>query len=550
MMLGRSLRHRFFLFAAAAMLLLGAVISIAVEVVSAARLKESLGHDLSELAFHMVDKFDRGMWSRSSELAILTGLDEIRRPGDLGEARRILDTLQAAVPQFSWVGLLDPKGNVLAATGGVIEGLNIAHRPVYLEALDGPFIGEVHDAKLLASKLPNDTGEPMRFVDISLPITAPDGTLAAILATHLSWGWAREIEKSLIGDLQNRRDVELYIVSDTGEVLLSPKGAQQTFDKLDLQAVALARTNGRGWLVETWPDGGEYLTGYALEAGYKSYKGLGWTVLTRRPIAEAFQPIRELQATILIIGALFAVAFTVAWWFIAGAVSAPLNRLTADADRLARGEIDSLPLLDSGPEEVRRLSGALRNLVTALTSTEARARHMETLAHHDRLTGLPNRMALETVLNHLLPRARREGQAVACLCLDLDGFKPVNDTHGHAAGDEVLRQIAERLRGCLRGGDTVARLGGDEFMVVMAARADRWQDEAGACAARILAAVTQPIDLGTTSVDQATVRLGTSIGIAAWLPADGEDFTDVTKRADAALYEAKAKGKNRAEVAA
>lgn len=527
------------------MLLLGAAISVAVEVVSAARLKESLGHDLSELAFHMVDKFDRGMWSRSSELAILTGLDEIRSPTDLAETRRILDTLQAAVPQFSWVGLLDPAGTVRAATGGILEGASIAHRPVYLEALKGPFIGEVHDAKLLAHKLPNDTGEPMRFVDISLPIHGPDGTLQAILATHLSWGWAREIEASLIGGLKQRRDVELYIVSNTGEVLLSPKGVQQTFDALDLRALALARANGRGWVVETWPDGGDYLTGYALEAGHQSYAGLGWTVLTRRPVAEAFQPIRELQATILVIGGLFAVAFTVAWWFVAGVVSRPLNRLTAEADRLARGESDSLPLLDDGPEEVRRLSASLRNLVTALTSSEARAQHMETLAHHDRLTGLPNRMALETVLAHLLPQARREGRAVACLCLDLDGFKPINDTHGHAAGDEVLRQVAERLRGCLRGGDTVARVGGDEFVVVMAARAERWSEEANACAARILAALTRPVDVGV-----ATVGLGTSIGIAAWLPEAGEDFAAVTQRADAALYEAKAKGKNRAVVAA
>lgn len=531
-----SLRHQFFLFSVTAMLLLGTAIAYTVERISEAELKANIGDDLSSIAYHMADKFDRGMWARQGELAVV--LDVVRQTPDRQTQRATLNRLQQSIPLFSWIGLLDAHGNVLAATGGHLEGENIAHRPVYKDALTAPFIGDVHDAKLLAQKLPNSSGEPMRFVDISLPIRQDDGTLAGVLASHLSWEWAREIEESLFSGANEPAATEIFIIDRSGAVLLAPKGSNR-FAQLDLQALAQARSSKHGWTVETWPDGGKYLTGFAAEAGYKSYPGLGWTVLARRPIAEAYRPIQTIQAAVIAIGGLFAAGFTIAWWFVARSVAAPLIDLTRAADGLARGMRDSLPVV-GGPKEIRQLSISLRDLVAALTSSEHRADRLESLAHHDRLTGLPNRLALETLLDHLLPESRRHGRMVACLCLDLDGFKPINDTLGHQAGDEVLQQVAARLRGSLRGGDVVVRLGGDEFLAVIPADAAHWRDEAAACAERIIASLSPPM-----TVTGGTAKVGTSIGIAAW-PADDDDFHAVMGLADKALYAAKAAGKNRA----
>jgi diguanylate cyclase (GGDEF)-like protein/PAS domain S-box-containing protein len=154
-------------------------------------------------------------------------------------------------------------------------------------------------------------------------------------------------------------------------------------------------------------------------------------------------------------------------------------------------------------------------------------------AYHDSLTGLPNRALLTDRLD--LARAV-SGRDVAVLLIDLDGFKAVNDTMGHPAGDELLRQVAERLTRCLRTDDLAARLGGDEFAAVVDTGPDV---DLLAIAARILTALREPYDLKGR-----TVIVGASIGVAT-----GEaDASDLLRDADIAMYTAKAAGKNRVEV--
>lgn len=533
-----GLRQQFFAIAAGGMILMGLALSSAVGMVAGDQVKRDLGQELAELAFHMGDKFDRGMWARQGEVALLAENQAIRTPTDPAEARRLLNRLQTSVPLFSWIGLLAPDGRVVSATGGILEGQNISHRPVYREAKDNLFVGDVHDAKLLAEKLSNPKGEPMRFVDISQPLHDDKGRLIGILATHLSWSWAREIEQTLVGGARHANDIELFIVNNKGEVLLSP-GDQGVFSTLELKSITLAADNTRGWTVERWPDGRDYLTGYAREQGYKSYPGLGWTILARRPVESAFLPVWKLQVTIAAIGGVFAVGFALAFWLLAGTVTRPLRKLADAADELAARGDGVLPQL-GGADEIHRLSASLRALVLALTSSEHRAASMQDLAHRDRLTGLANRAALDALLDHLLPQARRNQRPIACLYLDLDGFKPINDTLGHQAGDTVLQVVAERLRTALRGQDVAVRLGGDEFVAVLTIDGDDWRAEAQACATRIIAALTHPVD-----VDGRSAKVGTSIGIAAW-PDHGNDFAQVMAKADEALYQAKRGGKNRA----
>jgi diguanylate cyclase (GGDEF)-like protein len=164
---------------------------------------------------------------------------------------------------------------------------------------------------------------------------------------------------------------------------------------------------------------------------------------------------------------------------------------------------------------------------------EARIRHM---AHHDALTDLPNRVFFRDRLAQALARARREGEAVAVLCLDLDRFKEVNDTLGHAAGDQLLEAVADRLRADVREADTIARLGGDEFAVVQTALTQ--PGGADALSRRIVEALSRPFDLGGNVL----ASVGASVGVALY-PADGEDPDRLLRRADLALYRAKADGR-------
>ncbi len=160
------------------------------------------------------------------------------------------------------------------------------------------------------------------------------------------------------------------------------------------------------------------------------------------------------------------------------------------------------------------------------------------LAHHDALTGLANRSALVEKIEDACARCRRWSEQFGILLIDLDRFKQVNDTFGHPAGDELLIEVAERLKGALRETDVLARLGGDEFAIVQSNPAAH-VDAAETLATRIIAMMSEPF-----SIDGNIVSIGASIGIAL-APSHGTRAEDLLKMADLALYQAKDMGRNR-----
>ncbi|QFS89003.1 MULTISPECIES: GGDEF domain-containing protein [unclassified Marinobacter] len=157
-------------------------------------------------------------------------------------------------------------------------------------------------------------------------------------------------------------------------------------------------------------------------------------------------------------------------------------------------------------------------------------------AHTDPLTGLPNRSLLFDRLTQALASAHREQKRVGLLYVDLDQFKPVNDTYGHAAGDQVLQAAASRMSAIVRASDTVARVGGDEFVVVLPGLRD--DSNAMSKAAEIIKTLAEPF-----RVDSADITIGCSVGIAMF-PEHGEDADQLQQVADRAVYEAKGAGRN------
>ncbi|HEX8961662.1 MAG TPA: EAL domain-containing protein [Rhodocyclaceae bacterium] len=170
-----------------------------------------------------------------------------------------------------------------------------------------------------------------------------------------------------------------------------------------------------------------------------------------------------------------------------------------------------------------------------ITEQRRKDEHIRHLAFHDPLTGLPNRALLTDRLQHAIERALREKSRLALLFIDLDRFKGVNDALGHDVGDELLREVAARLKSRLRGMDTVARMGGDEFVVL-------FEDLAGpeycaALAAEIIADVSLPLDIHGHEI-----HIGASVGVACF-PEDGDDALTLMKHADTAMYAAKSEGR-------
>jgi diguanylate cyclase (GGDEF)-like protein len=188
---------------------------------------------------------------------------------------------------------------------------------------------------------------------------------------------------------------------------------------------------------------------------------------------------------------------------------------------------------DVSPFEHQSIASAARLAGIAIERqrAEQRIRHM---AHHDELTGLPNRALLNDRLGQALAVARRSGRSLGLLFLDLDGFKDINDSLGHPVGDRLLQSVAERLRGLVREGDTVARLGGDEFVVMLVNLAQA--DDALKIARSIALALARP-----HAVDEHRLHVTASIGVAAF-PDDGDSAAALLQHADVAMYRAKAQG--------
>lgn len=192
-------------------------------------------------------------------------------------------------------------------------------------------------------------------------------------------------------------------------------------------------------------------------------------------------------------------------------------------------EVHSYPLGFEG----RRARLLLIHDISARREAEAK---LEFLANHDALTGLPNRVLLNDRLRQTINIAHRHGTRVGVLFLDLDRFKVVNDSLGHAVGDRLLQHVAQRLRSCLRAGDTVSRLGGDEFVVILNEIGE--PEQAGRVAEKILAQIAQPLML-----EERELHISLSLGIALF-PDDGSDADTLLRHADLAMYLAKEAGRS------
>jgi diguanylate cyclase (GGDEF)-like protein len=279
--------------------------------------------------------------------------------------------------------------------------------------------------------------------------------------------------------------------------------------------------------------------GVSSNAGVEEIKAIasvpstGWFVVSRLPASAALPTVEHVQAFILRGGAVQAVVIflliilAVFWFF------RPLRRAADQAERMTSGELPLTPLPVARNDEVGHLTTAFNRLLSRLKIHQAELQHQ---AHHDILTGLPNRVMLADRMQQALAHAQRTGTGVALLFLDLDGFKPVNDSLGHKAGDMVLQEITQRLQSVARHSDTLARVGGDEFVLLATDLGLPLEHGARILAEKCIQVVAEPLRL-----QQIDYRLGVSIGIAV---CEGNCDTDLLlQAADKAMYDAKNKGR-------
>ncbi len=248
--------------------------------------------------------------------------------------------------------------------------------------------------------------------------------------------------------------------------------------------------------------------------------------LLQRSLREGLEPFRRLR-TVLLVMALASIGLTIAGSvLIARSVSRPVNRLAAIARAIRDGDYSQKAEVE-GQDEISELAASFNHMLDGISTREE---EILRLAYEDTLTALPNRAMFLDRLHQAVLTARRAGDPVSVMMLDLDRFKLINDSLGHAAGDQVLREVAHRLREILRDSDTVARLGGDEFAILLPTGTP---ERVAIVAQKILRTLEAPILLDGQPVD-----IGASIGVACF-PEHDDEADVLLRHADVAMYVAK-----------
>jgi diguanylate cyclase (GGDEF)-like protein len=527
-------------------------------------MRESTGQNLEEVAVQLRDKIELDLHERYRDLKIAAAITSQRlKQKHSPEIVPLLDALADNFPSYAWIGLISPEGTVMSSTDNLLKGMNVGHRPWFQAARDKPFLGDAHEAALLADKLANKSDIPLRFVDIAVPLKSDSGELIAVLGAHLYLDWVAGLGQSLLAPLQERLASELIVADKEGVVLIGPDNT--VGEKLSDPLIAAARSDQAGHLTMTMNlrSSGEtrdYLVGFSRLRDREEYASFNWMVLVRKPAEQAFLPARDLRNTILAVGILMALLLILLGSSTARLATRPLLQMAREANDLDPDNPDTLIKQRDDYEEVKVLSTVLRELIRRLaektrqmnqlnTTLEQRVadrtreleeanRRLEETVRTDALSGLNNRRYLFELGKTAIKKAVRAGTPVSAIMFDADFFKKVNDTYGHAVGDKALIHMSSLASGAVRDVDLLARIGGEEFAVLLE---NTSEDGAAEVAERLRTAIADsPLPL-----ERGNLALSVSVGVASFVPDGPDELDTLLVQADKALYAAKTAGRNR-----
>lgn len=372
------------------------------------------------------------------------------------------------------------------------------------------------------------SGKPV--VVITEPMLAEDGSVVAILVGAVDL--VRPSFSGQMRELDAKTGGYLFIVAADGTIIHHPDRdfilRRQPDDTGAVIAAALASPDG--WSDDVL-DGGEP----ALLV-HQRLRGVDWTVAVSRPLQRAFAPLTNVRLRVLAAITLITAFAALLGWIITTRLIRPLNRLRDHVVAIDSGTASLAVLETQRHDEFGLLSRAFHAIGQRRDQFE---KDLQQIATTDALTGVHNRRLFDAFFPTALARGQRNGRRVGLAMLDLDKFKPINDTHGHAVGDAVLVEFARRLTDSVRASDTVARLAGDEFVVVFElVESYNEAGEAGVLGQRIIDAMAPPFQIGALALPMTT-----SIGIALADIAHAQP-AEVMQAADEALYRVKAQGRN------
>ena len=466
----------------------------------------------------------------------------------LQPVRDAIDLMQDSYSHYAWIGFANSQGIVVAAGKGLLEGVDVTQRTWFIEGLTKPYLGELHDAVLLAKTLPaNNIDEPLRFVDFAAPVFKSTGELLGVVATHANWSWIAEVLASTMPQNAKKRGVDIFIVDKNNQVLYP-------FKSIGVVKIPEKTSKVISNKPVLWLDGIEYFSSQIAVNTQRASK-LGWQVIVRQPAEQALSTANSLLHTLLWLSLCGTMISMLLAYKLASEFSRPVEILADIAKQIEQGNGLVNFITNNKLSEINSLANSLQTMTSTLlnrehalgeinrtleqkvlqrtSALEIANNDLKQLARRDTLTGLSNRLAMTEALRHEYLLYKRSGIRFALIILDVDHFKQVNDSYGHNTGDLVLQHIATLLTQSIRETDFVARFGGEEFIVLL----PDTDDTAITVAEKIR---TNIADSKFPEVKQITVSLGVAI-------ADPQDHSedDLIQRADIALYQAKNTGRNK-----
>ncbi|MDX1801204.1 MAG: cache domain-containing protein, partial [Marinobacter sp.] len=276
-------------------------------------LRKSESQNLEEVATQLRDKIEFDLNEQYSNLKVAAAFTrphlQLQQPASVTS---LLDALHANYPSFAWIGLTDPAGKVLASTGSLLLGADVSQRPWFKQGSQKPYLGDAHEALLLASKLANTGSAPLRLLDLAVPIRSDDGTLLGVLGAHLYLDWVAHMGKDLLTPVQQRLHARFLVADANGVVIIGPTDSigKTLPDRLVEQSrdVESGYLNTRLALGSDTADAGDYLVGFSRLRNRADYAGLDWLVLVRKPTSDAFMPARDLERSLIIVSVLVTLA--------------------------------------------------------------------------------------------------------------------------------------------------------------------------------------------------------------------------------------------------
>jgi diguanylate cyclase (GGDEF)-like protein len=507
-------------------------------------LDEKITEELQHRTSHAARELDLWVKERLYELRVFSASyvvsENLERASAAGGQRRYntakqrrlgdyLKSVREKFAEFEELAALDPEGHVVVTTAERGGRLSLPEDWQVTAKTGNPILGK---------PLWDEAGKQWTLT-IAVPVLAGREELLGVLAARLNF---RRVGKMLQGYARGD-DGDLFLITEEGTVLSSSR-----FSPAELLEIRIpSRIAAKLFSHEAVPEHYRNERGIIVVGTLQGIHPVGWGVVAELDQDKAYAEVFRLRnlTIALIVGLLLVVGF--AAYILGLTIVRPLNRLITAASQVASGNLDvNVPVLGRGElgyttevfnHMVTRLRQAREELGAMNRTLRDRNRELHEISITDSLTGLYNRNHTMEVLTKEVARAERYQRPLALLMIDVDHFKLYNDTCGHLAGDEVLRNIATIFRRCTRESDCVGRYGGEEFLIILP---ETGGDDAGGIAERIrLHLAEEDFPAGPQKL-----KITISGGIASF-PRNGRSPESLLKSADAALYEAKNRGRNR-----